>query len=68
MDDQLLKHRVLVCARCGKRRETHLVVNYSNGNLIYGTVLVCPTATYRALAAGKPEKAKKQKEEEEERT
>ena len=34
------------CANCGKRMVDHYAVNYSNGNLIFADVYICPTAIY----------------------
>ena len=38
------------CARCGESLHAHYAANYSDGHLVAGTVLVCPTAIYQPRA------------------
>ena len=35
-----------VCILCGNVEQRHIPANYSDGNLIGATVLVCPTAMF----------------------
>lgn len=34
------------CARCGYPESQHWAVNFANGPLVSGTVLICPTAVF----------------------
>ncbi len=55
-DTRPLDDRVLVCARCGERREKHLAVNHADGAYVTETVLLCQTSVYLSAAGGKAEK------------
>jgi hypothetical protein len=50
MDKRIERQKKVVtpvrCARCGHLKGDHWALNYSNGNLMSGEVLVCPTAVF----------------------
>ena len=35
-----------ICARCGAPKRYHFGLNFADGTLVSGAVLICPTATY----------------------
>jgi hypothetical protein len=35
-----------LCARCSRPRRQHYAVNYSDGQLVSGETLICPTAVF----------------------
>lgn len=35
-----------ICKRCGKPRERHWSANFSDGPMVAGEILICPTAIY----------------------
>ena len=35
-----------ICKHCGDKDSAHFAANFADGNLISGTILVCPRSTY----------------------
>lgn len=38
----------ILCARCGLAQHLHRLANFSDGNQIGSTILICPTAVFDA--------------------
>ena len=44
-----VKAKQPVCANCKKPKGYHVAVNFADGNLISGVVLLCPKAVWREV-------------------
>jgi hypothetical protein len=47
------------CARCGRPKDEHILVNATDGVVVGQFVLLCPTATYNPVFTPQPRPRKR---------